>query len=226
MREIVSPPDTVTPTWQYLPSWSWAALHKPVYWSPELDDKELYHICDIYLLQHSEPSQLQLSGMLMQCPNNYAYLSTSDCAWILGPRWIEGSDSSGFILAFSPDQWFDATLSQCPQYKTNAASSIQFEDEILKCFLGSVYIMPILYHQKPLEGGSNRLTVFCLLLQAQSGLGCGIYRRVGMMRAHKNSAEEMDSDSIISIIRAWQKPIDDGLFEEVDGDGNYTVKVI
>lgn len=232
MGYIYAPRESrVTPTWQDSPSWSWAALHKPVTWEHELYDNKVHYLCDIDLHRLPGIIQLRLCGMLMLCPSNYSLLTIRGSTNILHCE-ILGSDNSGLELTLSPDQWFDSTLEESRESRAEVTPVSPGEeidgshDMERKAFLEGLVIMPILWfnRRQKEDSGTQVRVACCLLLHAQLGAERGVYRRVGVMKASKRCDEELDLDT--NLFESHQRPLDYHLFREVNDDGKYTIIVL
>lgn len=206
----------VKPRSEDIPSWSWAASQDVVLWpmwGVELFQNEIHHLCDIDLLHRPDTIHLRICGMLMECPS---HCYTSNIGSTHGWRHIwPDPDSSGFIQIFTLDGWIkDSLLESIPDEKNDLTSvrDIFSKERIL--------IMPIL----ALIDKKHGIFVRCILLQAQLGPERGVYKRVGIAKFEKGIGRGFDLETFKLQLRAWQKPLDPHLFQEVD-DGKYTIVV-
>lgn len=220
----------VLPTWQYIPSWSWASLDKPVTWYDRVRHQKLTHCTSIDVVQHTETPRLQLSGILLICPARYSLGQIADNAHRLDGLFV-GLDEGDFKFEFSPDQWFATTIEEyTSSIVSTSASHPHHTTQDTRSFLESIVIAPITCCIAPLlgEDGVQVGNVMCLLLYALPGAQNGVYVRAGIVVATKffYSEVEVDSNMVKAQFEAYRRPVARNLFQEEDDHGNYTVTVI
>jgi hypothetical protein len=216
-----SPPSSVVvPTWDDSPSWSWVALHKPVVWDSRLYTLEIFTVCSIDLLRSPRKSSLRLCGMLMKCPSDYGRLHIRGLTTTESD--IRDSDDSDLLLYVVPDQWFNVHLKE--HFQWQAEKEIDAPHAILRRkWLDCLVIMPVLYF---FEQSRENCTSMCLLLQEQPAMGVGVYRRVGTVVMIINCKDETALEGIKDQIAGFQRPLEHRLYQETDGNGNYTITVM
>lgn len=219
------------PTWQESPSWSWVSLHGRIAWAISLYDNKNIHLCEITLDHQKKMPHLHLRGKPMLRPNGYKRLSI----YVFNGYYpLDGPDASSFELLFYPDSWFALTFSECSSEQSGDKLSFTQEDIHggrdffqLDLFLESIVIMPVLYFMSPsTRDHPTRIFMRSLLLSAHPEAQSGVYRRVGIMEAIKDSSDEMDLEAIRAQIWGDQKLLSSNFFRERHDDVTYTITVV
>ena len=219
------------PTWQESPSWSWVSLHERILWDISLYDDKNSHLCEITLDYQKKMPYLHLRGKLMLRPNGYKRLSI----YVGSDQYpLDGPDASSFELLFYPDSWFALAFSEHSSKQSGDKPSFTQEDINdgrgffqLDLFLESIVIMPVLYLMYPsTRDNPAKISMRSLLLSAHPEAQNGVYRRVGIMDAIKESPDEMDLEAIRAQLWGDQKPLSSNFFRERHDDGTYTITVV
>lgn len=219
------------PTGQESPSWSWVSLHERIIWAISLYDNKNSHLCEITVDHHKKMPHLHLRGKPMLRPDGYKSLSIDR---VSGYDRLDGPDAGSFELFFYPDAWFTTAFSNCSSKQSGDKPSFTQEDIHdgsdffqLDLFLESIVIMPILYFMSPSTRDlPRRISMKSLLLSAHPGAQNGVYRRVGIMDARKESSDKMDFEAIKAQLWVDQKPLSSNFFRERHDDGTYTITVV
>ncbi|KAF2442034.1 hypothetical protein P171DRAFT_522936 [Karstenula rhodostoma CBS 690.94] len=207
----------VVPTGNDSPTWSWAALHAPVIWDIRLYQHQICKICAIDLLRFPRTLQLRLCGKLMNFPSEYRGLDTKVIN--VSEFEVRGSDDKGLAIRLRPDHWF---IKQNLQWEIMGEIDAPL-DMLRRQSLDYLTIMPILCY---ISWDKKRYVVMGLLLQAQPSAERGVYRRVGIVRLWLNCEEKPTFDTVKRHVAVLQSPLADYLYQEMDGNGNYTITVL
>lgn len=209
----------IIPTWQNIPSWSWAALHKPVLW-PNLWCPGAIELCEVKLLSRSTMPALRLEGMLMSLVSN-----EYNSFYVANARHKrQGTSRNVFRVNFMPDQWLfsiyedDWTDSYDPDFEGAKARAID-------ACLATVVFMPVILLKHPQSGFRSR-TVVGLLLVTQPDLEHGQYRRAGTAELKLTADEDIEFDTVMDRLRAYSQPLHDPAVHETLSDGRYVVSVV
>ena len=230
---LYSPQDArYLPAWHDTPSWSWAALNKPVVWNAwGLLGHRLTHLTNIDMIPCLGSSRLRLRETFIICLSAYGSFPSPGDENSLATLFV-GLNKSGFEFDFYLDHWFAMTFREHP----SRIASTTARDERLttptrddQSLLQRTVIVPITccvwYWAKHNDNVAN---VWCLLLCAPPGAEEGVYRRAGVVAATKyfGGHEEVDADMIKAQFNAYRRPVARHFFQEEDDQGNYTVMVM
>jgi hypothetical protein len=207
------------------------SLHGRVLWAISLYDNKNSHLCEITLDHQKKMPHLHLRGKPMLRPNGYKRLSI----YVFNGCYpLDGPDASSFHFFFYPDNWFALAFSKCSSKQSGDKPGFTQEDiqdgrDFFQqdLFLESIVIMPVLYFMSPsTRDHPTRIFMKSLLLSAHPEAQNGVYRRVGIMDAKKESSDEMDLEAIKAQLWRDQKPLSSNFFRERHDDGTYTITVV
>lgn len=210
---------SLAPNWHDIPSWSWAALHRPVEWGPvKVDDKNVF--CKLEM-DHGA-SMLRLTGMLITLTSN-DFWEMSILAYEY-PRPGNKNEREGLEVTLKPDEWFVSIFEEEWTHSCDADME-GARNRGLVALRIAVLFMPV-----TLSTHSEGATVTGLLLCKRPGLEHGQYRRAGVacMLANlgRRGDTSLDLDEVTSILRAYTQPLDDFDVHETLGNGQYAITVL
>jgi hypothetical protein len=192
-------------------------MHKTVYWrgDPGNSDTEVVKICKIKMPTAIDGRVLQLNGRLVPLlSSGYRKLNLA-----FGRSSILGTNATGFELTVYPDEWFFSSFQ-------TAGSNVHcrdFFDNMTTAFCKATVFVPMLCESSPQHG---YYMMHGLMLYAPNGLARGMYRRVGAAELHLDRHVNMDYDTVIAELRAYQEPLQNEWYHETDGAGNYVFSIV
>ena len=204
------------PTYEHAPSWSWAALDNQVNWDRNLWIDEVMYSWKIEVFGYQGKIRIRLVGLPMQffAPNTglWGYLALKD-----------------FAVEARPDGWFKKYAETEKLGEKMWIKDASGRETAVKAFKSNVVIMLIICLRSRIhiiEEPTPR--VWCLILQAQSGIERGLYKRVGVttLTLPNTKYAKADLEIVFGQLRELQKPLEDCRFEEIDEKGNYNIIVV
>ncbi|KAH7384362.1 heterokaryon incompatibility protein-domain-containing protein [Phaeosphaeria sp. MPI-PUGE-AT-0046c] len=210
----------VTPNWEELPSWSWAALHKPVRW----DTKDVHNrrqLCSLELVNTEGTPMLRLIGMLIPLiSNEFSKMRISYAA-----STFVGNKQSGLRISMSPDEWLLSEIWDDLKLSGDADAE-DTHNRVLDALRTSVIFMPVL-----LSTFASR-SVKGVLLCKRPNLKHGQYRRAGVASMNSSiSAEKWWTKQFIyertmGELREYVQALVDPDVHEMSDDGQYVITVV
>ncbi|OAL05251.1 HET-domain-containing protein [Phaeosphaeriaceae sp. SRC1lsM3a] len=213
----------LAPNWHDIPSWSWAAIHKPVQWSPRGAEDDNNKVCKLEVVHDAlGASMLRLSGMLVRL-TSYDFWKMYILDGLL-PTMGSKNGEEGLEISVNPDEWFLSIFEEewAHGYDADFTGARNAGLELLR---DAVLFVPVrfdVYH--------TRASVTGLLLCEQPGLAHGQYRRAGItsMSAtfERKRDKSLDLGRIMGMLRSYAQPLVDPKVHDALEDGQYVVTVV
>lgn len=126
-----------------------------------------------------------------------------------------------YHVFIGPNLWFLSTFEAACQYDSDSHLTRAYENAI-QALCAATMIIPIcIYDSRDGDCG-----VRCLLLLAEPGLQCGIYRRLGLVRMCYSTTTNVSVEKMTNDLRACQTILPTTCYHDTDGNENYSISVI
>lgn len=242
LPSLEEPPEP-QPSWHKVPSWSWAALNRPVIFATTRHPPDTVKLCKIELTASQDQlTRLKITGPLMRLD------------------WVKTSQDAVECQAFWKPAWDDPIFHRIARYGGEATWEVHVQEDhwfAQKCFnefyvhpitkknygdnpeqpyfdglFDKVLFMPVLFEEK----GSPKLIrtfsqispysrVIGLILWSERNDKRGTFRRVGTAELKARKVFRSTLDLFKAELGAYQANIQEKDFIQTDGKGSYTIVV-
>lgn len=213
------------PNWGSVPSWSWAALNKPVQWYfPCSEQLEMHsgfkdQLSEIIEYNVSVPTpSIRIRGNLMKSDS---MLKSFTIRYISRDR-VSIIERDGFAFDFDFDQWYPPQCGvwQSPWESATDQTLLPEQEIYIRQLASKTLFLPMLYTQD-----GQRMGAIGLLLWREPKHGRGAYRRVGTANMWSDFTQINRQDFEID---AWyyQKHFEEDDFLEYDLKGKYDITLV